>query len=58
MMKAAGENILLADSSKIGRRSLGVINKIEALDKIITDSGIDKDDVKRLEDMGVKVIVV
>jgi DeoR family transcriptional regulator of aga operon len=58
MMKAAGENILLADSSKIGRRSLGVINKIEVLDKIITDSGIDKDDVKRLEDMGVKVIVV
>jgi hypothetical protein len=58
MMKAAGQNILLADSSKIGRRSLGVINKIEAVDMLITDSGIDREDVKRLEDMGIKVIVV
>jgi DeoR family transcriptional regulator of aga operon len=58
MMKMSGENILLADSSKFGRRSLGVVNKIETVDKIITDEDITREDLRRLEDMSIEVIVV
>ncbi len=58
MMQAAGEKILLADSSKFGRRSLGVVNKITVLDKIITDDGLGKKEIRKLEQAGIKVIVV
>ncbi|MCK5457262.1 MAG: DeoR/GlpR transcriptional regulator [Melioribacteraceae bacterium] len=58
MMQASGENILLADSSKFGRRSLGVVNKITKLDKIITDDGLDKEEIERLTAAGIEVIVV
>lgn len=58
MIHASNEKILLADSSKFGRRSLGVVNKIEIIDKIITDVGLDKEEIKKFEEAGVEVIVV
>jgi len=58
MMQRAGENILLADSSKFGRRSLGVICQIKEIDKIITTKKMDKLELKKLNDMGVEVIIV
>jgi len=58
MMKSSGEKILLADSSKFGRRSLGVVNKVTVLDKIITDSSLDEEEIQKLEQAGIKVIVV
>jgi DeoR family transcriptional regulator of aga operon len=58
MMQAAAEKILLADSSKFGRKSLGVVNKITELDKIITDDGLEKEEIKRFEEAGIEVIVV
>jgi len=58
MMQSASEKILLADSSKFGRKSLGVVNKINELDKIITDDGLDKEVVDKYKSAGVEVIVV
>ncbi len=58
MMQASNEKILLADSSKFGRRSLGVVNKITKLDKIITDDGLNSEEIERLTAAGVEVIVV
>ena len=40
MMDAAAESIVLADSSKFGKRSLGVINKIKAVDNTNKSIGI------------------
>lgn len=58
MMQRAGENILLVDSSKFGRRSLGVICQVKEIDKIITTKAMDKMEIKKLNDLGVEVIIV
>jgi DeoR family transcriptional regulator of aga operon len=58
MMERASENILLVDSSKFGRRSLGVICQIKEIDKIITTKKMDKLEVEKLNKMGVDVIIV
>jgi DeoR family transcriptional regulator of aga operon len=58
MMQRASENILLVDSSKFGRRSLGVICRVKEIDKIITTKKMDKLEIKKLNDMGVEVIIV
>ena len=58
MMGRAGENILLVDSSKFGRRSLGVICQMNEIDKIITTKEMDKSEIKRLNDMEVEVVFV
>ncbi len=58
MMERAGENILLADSSKFGRRSLGVICQMKEVDKIITTRNMGKAEVKQLNDMHVEVLIV
>lgn len=58
MMQRAGENILLVDSSKFGRRSLGVICQIKDVDKIITTRRMEKHEIKKLNDMGVDVVTV
>jgi len=58
MMQRAGENILLVDSSKFGRRSLGVICQIKEIDKIITTKQMDEAEKNRLIDMGIDIIMV
>lgn len=58
MMQRAGENILLVDSSKFGRRSLGVICQLKDINKIITTKKMDGVETKKLNDMGVEVIIV
>ncbi|MGC8595896.1 MAG: DeoR/GlpR family DNA-binding transcription regulator [Candidatus Kryptoniota bacterium] len=58
MMERSGENILLVDSSKFGRRSLAVICQVKDVDKIITTRKMDKHEIKKLDDMGVEVIIV
>ena len=58
MMQRAGENILLVDSSKFGRRSLGVICQIKDIDKIITTKQMEKSEIKKLNNMGVEVVIV
>lgn len=58
MIKAAEEVILLADSSKFGRRSLGVIDSLDSIDRIITDRNISESDFKRLSEIGIEVLIV
>ena len=58
MMQRAGENILLVDSTKFGRRSLGVICKMEEINKIITTKNMSKVEIQKLNNMGVEVVIV
>lgn len=57
MMKISGERIVLADSSKFGRRSLSVLGSISDVEKIITDENADSNFVNMLEEKGVEVII-
>lgn len=58
MMQRSSENILLVDSSKFGRRSLGVICQIKEINKIITTKEMDKAEIHKLADMGVEIVIV
>ena len=58
MMNAAKKVIVLADSSKFGRRGFSKICDLEAVDRIITDNGIQPLYLDRLRERGIEVIVV
>lgn len=57
MMRAAQKVIVLADSTKFGRRGFAKICNIEDIDMIITDSGINPNVVKQIKEHGIEVIV-
>lgn len=57
MIGAAQITVVLADSSKFGRRGLGKICGLEQIHHIITDSGIAASTIKMLEDKGVNVTI-
>ncbi|MDU1653743.1 hypothetical protein [Leclercia adecarboxylata] len=57
MCNAAREVILMADSSKFGRKSPNIVCSLESVDKPITDAGIDPAFKKALEEKGIEVIV-
>lgn len=57
MMEVSQRVIVLADSTKFGRRGFGRICGIEEVDQIITDNGVSPQTVKALERMGVKVTI-
>ena len=57
MIAAAQKTIVLADSSKFGRRGFAKIADIDAVDIIITDAGVSPKVVKRIEDLGIELIV-
>ena len=57
MIKAAAQVILVADSTKFGRRSMGVIDEVRAVDKVITNKNVQPDYVKRLSRMDIQVIL-
>lgn len=58
MIKAAERTIVLADSSKFGKKSFGRICSLDDIDEIITDSGISKGIVPLLEEKGIVVTIV
>lgn len=58
MVAAAQKTIVIADSSKFGRRGFGKICGLEDIDEIITDSGISAHIVKAVEEMGINVTIV
>lgn len=58
MINAAQKVVVLADSSKFGRRGLSKICDLEAVDLIITDSGIQPLYLDRLRERGIEVTVV
>jgi DeoR family transcriptional regulator, aga operon transcriptional repressor len=58
MIKVSQKTIVLADSTKFGKRGFGKIGGFEDVDQIITDSGVSDYTVKALEGMGIKVTIV
>lgn len=58
MMKAAQFTVVLADSSKMGKKGLAKICALDQIEQIITDSKISDQMVKSLEDLGIKVTIV
>lgn len=57
MMRAAQKTIVLADSSKFHRKGFSKIANLDEVDLIVTDSGISENIVKRLEDLGIELII-
>ncbi|HEX8426984.1 DeoR/GlpR family DNA-binding transcription regulator [Hymenobacter sp.] len=58
MLRAAQETIVLADSSKFGKRGFGRICGLDQVHRIITDQGISAQDAKRLEEKGIALTIV
>lgn len=58
MIKAAQKIIILADSSKFGKKGFGRICGLEDIDQIITDKGIDLQTISKLHKLGIDVTVV
>jgi DeoR family transcriptional regulator of aga operon len=57
MMAIAQKTIVLADSSKFGKRGFGKICNIDEIDQIITDDHVSDHVVNTLESSGVKVTI-
>jgi len=58
MIAASQKTIVLADSSKFGKRGFGKICQLDSIEQIITDANISTHTVKELEAMGVEVTIV
>ena len=58
MIATATKTIVLADSSKFGRRGFSKICDISDIDQVITDSGVSPKILEAIKEQGVKVTVV
>ena len=58
MMATAQKTVVLADSSKFGKRGFGRICGLEEVDQIITDSSISEHTVKTLQGMSIELTIV
>lgn len=57
MMEAASKIIVLADSSKFGKRGFGKICSLDRIDIIVTDSAIPDSMARMIEDIGIELII-
>lgn len=58
MIESAQRTIVVADSSKFGRRGLSRICGMDVIHSVITDDKVSEQMVKGLEDLGIGVMVV
>src|SRR5690606_29206727 len=58
MIAASQKTIVLADSSKFGKRGFGKICELDSIEQIITDTNVSDHTVKELEGLGVEVTIV
>jgi len=58
MMQSSLRTVILADSTKFGKRGFGRICNLDQVDIIITDSGIPAFMAKTVEEAGVELIIV
>ena len=58
MVEVSKTTVAVCDSSKFGRRSLGLIAPTIAMQYVITDRGISKSDLKALRKAGINVALV
>jgi len=56
MAERAGQVVVTADSSKVGRRAFARICTAAEVDILVTDTGIAPADAAKLADAGVKVV--
>jgi DeoR family fructose operon transcriptional repressor len=56
VMARAREVILLADSRKVGTRSFVKAGRLDAVDVLVTDAGVDERTTRSLERRGIRVI--
>ncbi len=54
---AGQQGVIVADSSKVGRRAFARICAAAEIDVLVTDTGIDHDDKVMLKDAGVDVVI-
>lgn len=57
MIEIAEEVIVVADSTKFKKTGLAFIQNFEHIDKVITDEGIEKQDIEMLQKNNVEVII-
>ena len=57
MIAASSKIIVLAESSKFGKRGFGKVCGLEGVDIIITDDGISDSTARMLDNLGIKVII-
>lgn len=58
MIDAAQRIVVLADSSKFGRKGFGRICGLDDVDQIITDNGIDEKTRNKIIELGIDLLVV
>jgi len=58
MIEISRQVIMVCDSGKFHNRSFAFIAPVSEVDVVITDSGIQPEDQKKLENEGIKVIIV
>jgi DeoR family transcriptional regulator, aga operon transcriptional repressor len=57
MIRSVQKTVVLADSSKFGRKGFGKICEIEEVDIIVTDAGISEIYKAKLEERGIEVLI-
>ncbi|PQL94119.1 DeoR/GlpR family DNA-binding transcription regulator [Apibacter adventoris] len=57
MIRNSEKVIVVADSSKIGKRGFGKITDLDKIHVLITDDGISSIYYKKLEDLGIEVVI-
>jgi len=57
MMQAADEVIVVCDSGKLGRSALSHLTKLDTVDRLVVDAGIDDNWRKTMEDNGIQLTV-
>ena len=58
MMQVSNETTVIADASKLGRRSLSVIGNLTRTRRLITDSRVDQEMIRKIRGEGIDVLVV
>lgn len=58
MIAVSQKTIVVADSTKFGKRGFGKICALEDIDEIVTDNGVANHIVEKYEAMGVKITIV
>jgi len=57
ILNASVEKVLIADHTKFGKVHLASIGSISQFDKLVVDSKLSEDYVKRIRDLGVEIII-
>ena len=57
MIQVAQQVVVMADSTKFGRRGISRICGLDQVDYIITDNDLPADTIKQIEEKGVKMII-